>query len=213
MYKFDDLGSTYMSLPPNLQSTANECFSYALDRQMKRLHKLAKQLTVWSDLDNVDAKYYDYIALCIKAPYYKSEYTDDVKLMLIKSAIEMHRYAGTQRAIDKLLESVFEKAYFQPWYEYGGEPYHFRPKVFDVLTEDGINEFVDILQKVKAARSIMDAISIGRDACGTLYVGAATHAVYKGIMIREAYEMQSSVEQAVLIGTGIHARFKNITIS
>lgn len=212
MYKFDDLGSTYMSLPPNLQSTANECFSYALDRQMKRLHKLAKQLTIWSDLDNVDAKYYDYIALCIKAPYYKSEYTDDVKLMLIKSAIEMHRYAGTQRAIDKLLESVFDKAYFQPWYEYGGEPYHFRPKVFDVLTEDGINEFVDILQKVKAARSIMDAIAIGRDAYGTLYVGAATHAIYNGAKIREAYRLEKDIGHRMYIGNASYAGFKPATI-
>lgn len=194
MFQFDDIGSTYSSLPPNLQDIANECFGYALDRQMKKFHRLANQLTVWSDLDHVDSKYYDYIALCIKAPYYKSGYPDDMKLQLIKTAIEMHRYAGTQRAVDKLLELIFEKAYFQPWYEYGGEPYHFRPKVYDVLTQDAIEEFVDIVKKVKAARSIMDGLAIGREAYGTIYVGAATVSQYKGVPIEEGCRLQRTIE-------------------
>lgn len=209
MYKFDDLGSTYISLPPNLQDVDNECFGYALDKQMKRFHKLANQLTIWSDLDNVDPKYYDYLALCVKAPYYKSSYPDDKKLQLIKSAIEMHRYAGTQRAVDKLLELIFDKAYFQAWYEYGGEPYHFRPKVYDVLTEDAIAEFVDIVKKVKAARSIMDAIAIGREVYGTVYVGAATIAQYKGIPIREEYKLQKTIEQENSAGVFTYVRGKN----
>lgn len=184
MYQIDDIGSTYVSLPPNLQTIDNECFGYALDRQIRRLHKLAKQLTVWSDLDNVPPKYYDYLALCIKAPYYRSEYTDEMKLNLIKTAIELHRYAGTQRAVEKLLDVIFEKAYFVPWYEYEGEPYHFKPRVFDVLTEDAFTLFTDVIKKVKAARSIMDEIAICREAIGTVYVGITGIAHYKGETIR-----------------------------
>lgn len=212
MYQFDDLGSTYISLPPNLQDVNNECFGYALDMQMQRFHKLANQLTIWSDLDNVNPKYYDYLALCIKAPYYQSSYSDDMKLQLIKSAIEMHRYAGTQRAVDKLLELLFNKAYFQAWYEYDGEPYHFRPKVYDVLTEDAVAEFVDIVKKVKAARSIMDAIAIGREVYGTVYVGTATTAQYKGISIHEEYELQKTIEQENCAGAFTYVRGKNPNI-
>ena len=42
MFKFDEVGSTYMSLPPNLQTIENDCFGYALDKQIKKLHGLAK---------------------------------------------------------------------------------------------------------------------------------------------------------------------------
>lgn len=184
MYQFDDIGSTYISLPPNLQTVESECFGYALDRQMQRFHKLAKQLTVWSDLDNVDPKYYDYLALCIKAPYYRSEYTKEMKLNLIKTAIEAHRYAGTQRAIEGLIDIIFEKAYFRAWYEYGGEPYHFKPQIFDILTEDAATVFTEVIKKVKAARSIMDEISIGREANETIYVGIVGVERYKGATIR-----------------------------
>ena len=130
MFKFDEVGSTYMSLPPNLQTIENDCFGYALDKQIKKLHGLAKNLTIWSDIENADKKYYDYMALCIKAPYYRSEYTEKTKQDLLKTAISMHRYAGTRRAIDELLKLIFEKAYFIPWYEYDGKPYHFNAKVF-----------------------------------------------------------------------------------
>lgn len=97
MYEFDDIGSTYLSLPPNMQTVENECFGYALDRQMKLFHRLAKTLTVWSDMDSVDPKYYDFMAMCLRAPYYRSEYSDKVKLELLKAAILSYRFAGTKK--------------------------------------------------------------------------------------------------------------------
>ena len=103
MFKFDEVGSTYMSLPPNLQTIENDCFGYALDKQIKKLHGLAKNLTIWSDIENADKKYYDYMALCIKAPYYRSEYTEKTKQDLLKTAISMQQVrrnkAGNRRII------------------------------------------------------------------------------------------------------------------
>ncbi len=126
MYEYSDIGSTYISLPPNLQSRENECFAYALDRQIQKFDRLAKKLTIWSDLDHADPKYYDHMALCIKAPYYRSEYPNEMKLKLLKTAMESHRFAGTQRAIEQLTEIIFDKADFIPWNEYGGKPYCFK---------------------------------------------------------------------------------------
>lgn len=184
MYNIDDIGSTFKSLPPNLQNIENQCFAYALDRQIKRLVTLARQLTVWSDLDNVDPKYYDYMAMCIQAPYYKSEYSNKKKLELIKGAIASHRFAGSERAIAQLLDSIFERAIFIPWYEYGGEPYQFRVKVYDVLTEDATTMLLDILQKVKAARSVMQEIEIAREAQAPINMGICTISSCKGETIQ-----------------------------
>ena len=184
MYKIDDIGSTYKSLPPNLQSIENQCFSYALDRQIKKLTLLARQLAVWSNLDDVDSKYYDYLAMCIRAPYYKSEYTNEKKLELIKGTIASHRFAASERAITQLLNTIFEKAIFIPWHEYGGDPYHFRIKIYDILTEDATTMLLEILQKVKAARSIMQEIEIAREVYVPINVGICTISSYKGQTIQ-----------------------------
>lgn len=186
MFNFDDIGSTYISLPPNLQTVESDCFGYALDKQMQKFHALAKQLTIWSDMDHTAAKYYDYMALCIKAPYYKSEYDQEMKLSLLKTAIESNRYAGTQKAINQLIDIVFEKAFFIPWYEYDGEPYHFKPYVYDdVLTEEAVTIFANIIKKVKAARSVMDNITIGRESHGEIFLGAAMKSITKIVIMQK----------------------------
>lgn len=185
MYKIDDIGSTYVSLPPNMQHTENQCFAYAFDRQIRRLAALARSLTMWSDLDHVDPKFYDYMALCIKAPYYKSEYDDQKKLELIKTAIESRRYAGSERAINRLIHTIFENATFIPWHKYGGTPYQFRVKVYDILTEDAVTMFTDILRKVKSARSALGEIEIARKASGEAKIGVYTRSTCKGATIKQ----------------------------
>ncbi|MDE6053155.1 MAG: phage tail protein [Lachnospiraceae bacterium] len=173
MYQFDDVGSTYFSLPPNLQNTGNACFAYAFDRQIKRLHMLAKKLTVWSDLDHADPKYYDHIAISIRAPYYKSEYSEKQKLKLIKATLESRTYAGTIKAVEDLLSHSILHAKFVPWYEYGGEPYHFKIETSDAPEEESRTLFANMLQRVKAARSIIDGVEIDHDPVRNIvYIGA-----------------------------------------
>lgn len=171
MYRIDDEKTYYMLLPPNMQDTDAECFSYALSKQLKKFAKLAKQLNVWGNLDELNPKYYDLAAVGMNAQYYRTEYPDEVKLELIKHAYEMHRYAGTQTAIDTLLNIIFDSAEFTPWHEYGGEPYHFKVKTYDAITEDATTLLTNMLKKVKAARSIMDAIETGRHSYGGIQVG------------------------------------------
>lgn len=164
MYQFDNVGSTFLSLPPNLQTTENECFGYALDRQMKRMHKLARSITVWSDLDNVDPKYYDSLAMTIRAPYYKSEYSNRQKLGLIKSALLTRRNAGTMKAIEELLSHTLTGASFMPWYEYGGRPYCFKVIAnADEANENNMEEFIRMISAVKSARSCMESIGMQAD--------------------------------------------------
>ena len=188
MYKIDDIGGMYKSLPPNLQDVESECFAYAMDRQMQRFVFLAKSLTMWSNLDHVDPKYYDHMAMCIRAPYYRSEYDDEKKLGLIKTAIESRRYAGSERAINQLIHTIFEDAIFIPWYKYGGKPYQFRVKVYDILTEDATTMLTEIMQKVKAARSSLGEIEIARKACGEIQMGICTIATCKGATIAQNEE-------------------------
>ncbi|MCI8315179.1 MAG: hypothetical protein HFH74_09150 [Lachnospiraceae bacterium] len=177
MFQIDDVGSMYISLPPNLQDTENACFSYAFDKQIQKLYKLAKKLTVWSDLDNADPKYYDYMALAIRTPYYKSEYNQKQKLKLIKATLAARRYAGTVKAVEELLDQSILFAKFVPWYEYNGEPYHFKIKTSDTPEIESRILFGNMLQRVKAARSIIDGVEIDHDPI--------RNAIYIGVGIRQ----------------------------
>lgn len=213
MYRIDDEKTYYMMLPPNLQDTDAECFSYALSKQLEKLVRLAARLNVWGDLDGLSPKYYDLAAACMNAQYYRTKYPDDVKLNLIKHAYEMHRFAGTQTAIDTLLDIVFEKAQFTPWYEYGGKPYRFKVLVYDMLTEDAAELFTDVLQKVKAARSILDSIEIGREAFQSLYTAACTSYSVKApkIEVDSDGENAAKVQNCTGATTSGYTRAQKIT--
>lgn len=160
MYRIDDVGSFYTSLPPNLQTVENDCLGYAIDRQFAKLYRIAQSLTVWSDLDNADPKYYDQLAMTIRAPYYKSEYRDAVKLDLIKSALKTRKYAGSGWAIDELIAKAFKYASYKPWYEYGGTPYHMKIFIKQEPGSDSKQLFKEMIKKVKAARTVLDEIEM-----------------------------------------------------
>ena len=144
-----DKDVTYMSLPPNFQTEENHALGYAFDRQIKKLMEAAKNIPVWTNLDNIPEKYFDYIAASIKAPYYSSQYDAETRKGILKSAFQVYMFAGTCRGVEELISRVFlGAALFVPWYEYGGEAFHFRISVHGSPVRDTLNKFREILKRV-----------------------------------------------------------------
>lgn len=170
MKKLGETRASYLTLPPNLQNHSTEAMAYAIDRQFAKLLPLAKAITVWSDLDNVDPKYYDYLALCIHVQAYKTDYTNAQKLNLLKNGLNEYFLGGTRKALDDLLIALLDTGEFQPWYQYGGNPYHFKIITDDTQTADLEAKFLKMLKDVKSARSILDAVELARVSDNTLYI-------------------------------------------
>lgn len=156
--KLGDSGVTYLSLPPNFQTVENRAMGYAVDKQMRKLMGFIRKISVWSNLNNVDSKYYDFLAATLRAPYYSSKYDDEIRLEILKKTLQTYMFAGTVLAEEELLKMIFTDAEFVPWYKYGGEPYHFKIKVPVDPTEELIAKFLTILKRVKSKRSILDGM-------------------------------------------------------
>ena len=212
MYRIDDENTYLMMLPPNMQDTDAECFSYALSKQMHRFIEMAEKLNLWGNLKNADPRYYDYIAACMRVPYYRSEFSDDVKLKLICHGYEIYRYAGTRAGVKDLINIIFDKAVYINWDEYEGEQYHFKVLVYDVLKEDAATMLTNVIQKVKAARSVMDSIEIGREAFGISKKGAAVHSDVAQVRIKEDNCDTSTVKGKNCIGATAYASIRAVRI-
>ena len=156
--KLGEENATFISLPPNFQSNENYALGIAVDKQMYKLMEFMKRVQVWTKLDDLDARYYDYLAASIRAPYYSSEYDPTKKLAILRKSLSTYMFAGTRKAEIELINSLFEDAKFVPWYEYDGEPYHFKIVVPTDPSEETLNKFIAILERVKAKRSIIDKI-------------------------------------------------------
>jgi hypothetical protein len=160
MYNIGDDGGLYASFPINFQDPETEAFCFAVENQVRKAAAMAKVMDVWGDLGQARKEHLDMIAACLGSPYYRSDMTEDQKRKTIVRSMETRRYAGGVRAIEELLNGMFENAEATPWYEYGGEPYHMRIRVTGQQSEEIKTELESILKKVKAARTIVEDITM-----------------------------------------------------
>lgn len=155
-------GATFASMPPNMQTAENYAFGCAIDRQMAKLNHFSERIRMWTDLEHADPGYYGHMAASIRALYYNSSYDDETKRNILKNAMNVNRYSGSRKGIEQLMSDIYGQAEFHPWYEYGGRPYHFKITTDTVLTEDMMERFAEILERVKRLRSILDDVEIHR---------------------------------------------------
>lgn len=90
---------------------------------------------------------------------------------ILQNAFSIHFFAGTKYTLKTALESIFSATKITEWFEYGGEPYHFR---VDVDANSGVND--DIYKKIDAAikkykniRSVLEAIRVFLSTEGDMY--------------------------------------------
>lgn len=85
------------------------------------------------------------------------------KREIIKKAIELHRYKGTKYALVKVLSSLNINGEIQEWFEYEGDPYHFKVNIFlqnytyNQNVFEGLKKMID---EYKNVRSVLEEISI-----------------------------------------------------
>jgi len=89
--------------------------------------------------------------------------SDSDKRALIKKAIELHRYKGTKYALVKVLNSLNISGEIQEWFEYGGDPYHFKIDIFlqnYTYNEKVFESLKKMIDEYKNVRSVLEEISI-----------------------------------------------------
>ena len=88
---------------------------------------------------------------------------DDERRKLLKRAVERHRYKGTPWAIRQVLETLALSGQISEWFQYGGQPYHFKINVD--LSTHGMDEatfdaLVALITEYKNVRSHLEQLSI-----------------------------------------------------
>lgn len=89
--------------------------------------------------------------------------SDAEKRALIKNAVQIHKFKGTKFALEKVLESLNLNGKIFEWFDYAGQPYHFRvildlfDRGFDEVTE---KQLLDLVEETKNVRSVMEKLEV-----------------------------------------------------
>lgn len=171
-------------MPDNLSGqTEVQALAYAVGRQVERLCAYADSARTYAAIASMPEAALDLLAVELRTPAYDENYTIKVKRALIKGSLTFYMRMGTPAAVNAIIETIFETGYIREWYEYGGEPYHFKAYTTnpDITSED-VTEFRRVLGSVKRLSAWLDEIILELSTeAAQIYVG---HWIHTGDFIR-----------------------------
>ena len=66
---------------------------------------------------------------------------------------------GTPQAVNKIIEAVFQNGHIAEWFEYGGDPFHFKAYTTNpAISQSDVDEFNRVLSTVKRLSAWLDEI-------------------------------------------------------
>lgn len=165
-------------LPSNLASqTEVQAIAYAVGRQIDAICAYADNARVYAALSKVPEQVLDVLAAELRTPAYREDYSIAVKRTLIEGTLAFYMKMGTPSAVNRIIEAIFETGYIKEWFDYGGEPYHFKAYTTNpAITQADVEEFTRVLSTVKRLSAWLDEIilDLSTDAMQT-YIAFWVH--------------------------------------
>lgn len=148
-------------MPDNLASQVEtQAFAYAVGRQIEKLCAYSDAARTYAAIATMPEWLLDYMAVELRTPSYDENYSSKTKRALIQGSLLFYTQMGTPAAVNRIIETIFETGYIEEWYEYDGDPHHFRAYVGDggEVGPGELEEFRRVLSSVKRLSSWLDDI-------------------------------------------------------
>lgn len=203
-----------LKLLPNWMRTdeANIALSSAMDELFKVPGERVKTPRVWDQLENLTDEELDETAWELGIDWWVSAWERDQKIRTIKMAGAIMEKRGTKWAVEQLTIAAFGIGEVTEWFEYGGDPYYFKILTNATLTPGGIQQILNMIGKVKNARSHIEAISVTRRIDQRLYAGCATRSYIINVILEGSVRNYTIRQLDMYAAVGQQAHTKNIII-
>ncbi|MCI5996092.1 MAG: phage tail protein I [Blautia sp.] len=166
-------------LPPWMrQDEANKALGSAINTLIREPAARIRQLRIWDMIDELDDVMLDELAWEFGIDWWKSEFSSETKRDVIKTFHQVYEKRGTKWAVEELITSTFGMGKVTEWFEYDGEPYHFKISTDAVLTPEQRKAFNAMIEKVKNTRSHLETIEINRDINQEITAGIGMRMTY-----------------------------------
>jgi len=157
-----------------------QAIAYAVLQEKRRLIDLVERTRLMSAVDSLEERILDYLAVELRTPAYEDSLPLDTKRTLIKGTLPFYAKLGTPAAVDWVINTIFGNGGIEEWFDYGGEPHHFRIcAILDhhVFKLKELEHLVRTVSHVKRLSSWLDEIIFTlAPVTATLHVGGGTAA-------------------------------------
>lgn len=183
--------SLLYTLPSALQNDTNlRALATAVAAELEDLFGKPPNATIYSRIDTLDESLLDMIAADFKIDWWRPDASVQEKRECLKNSWYVHKHLGTKSAIEKAISDFLGAGRIEEWFEYGGEPYHFR-----VSSKNNANivaqydSFMAVLDVVKRCSAVLDHISAQLAHSQKFYVGMAMKVAKTGAITCEPVDV------------------------
>ena len=160
-------------LPNFMRDDANtQAFVYAIQSQLNIVSANIEYARIYSRVGSMSEALLDELAWQFNIPEYNHDYDISVKRNLIKSAMITHHQRGTVGAVEEVIQNIFGSATLEEWFDYGGDPYHFKVTTSNPNASDEMLADLDrVIKETQNIRSHLEAVTVELMQNMRLYYG------------------------------------------
>ncbi len=94
-----------------------------------------ERVSIYPHIGRLEGPLLDILAQDFKVDWWDPDLTLEEKRRTLQASWQVHRTLGTKASVEKAASAVYPDTKVQEWFEYGGQPYHFR---LDVGLPEGV---------------------------------------------------------------------------
>jgi phage tail P2-like protein len=143
-------------LPPNATSQER-----AVSATLSRTDAISVPICELWRPQECPARLLPWLAWALSVDEWDEQWSEVQKRNAIDASVYLHRHKGTPAAVQRAVDLVFNDAEVQEWFDYGGQPFHFRVISEGAFTsERDYQRLIRLIESAKNARSWLEAIVI-----------------------------------------------------
>lgn len=200
-------------LPESLNRENLRQVARLIDAKMYEINALSELVSIYPRIDELSSALVNALAIQFHVDFYDTTLPLNKRRALVKNSVRWHLRKGTKGVVQELVQTVFDSGVVKEWFEYDGEPYHFRVDLLSApqISLEDIDLVVRVINTVKNIRSWLDELGYRRDIAADRYYGGGISG-YTQFTISPAQPKDAAlaVDRYYMAGLNTH---KNIIIT
>ena len=144
-----------------------------------------KTLRVWDQVDKLTSEELDELAWEMDIDWWESAWEIEIKRDVIKTAQKIISTKGTKYSVVAALTAIFGSVTVLEWFDYGGDPYHFKVETKNQMTPEKMAKFIKTIDNIKPVKAVLDSVDVVSPSTGSIAIGALNTSYNKNIIIME----------------------------
>lgn len=163
------------ALPDSIAGDENvQVLAEMLTAEFIQLADMSNLLLMLPNVSKQSDDVLDQLAWHLHVDFYNQDAPREEREALIYQSIAWHGRKGTPSAVEDMVKTIYATAEVDEWYQYNGEPYHFRVNVYgDAVTDaEKLKKMETSVEAVKNVRSFFDGFNFINVVNSITYVGS-----------------------------------------